>query len=168
MKLREQRQEDLENHVKAVKTAIRKAQGLDSEDDDDDEDEDAWEGFEAVGDAQSSEQAADVAHEDEYIDEDRYTTVTVEPMALGSDEEEEEGDEDSDDEEASGTKKADGTVSGADATKKKRIWTKNKPATDKKKVKKKKFRYETKAERKSDRTRQRLKNKAAARARKGE
>lgn len=96
--------------------------------------------------------------QDEYIDEEKYTTVTIEPMKL-SDEEESSADEaDGDDGEASRT-----PTEGL--KKEKRVWTKDKPAGSKPKKKKKKFRYESKVERKATRSKQATKNSAAARAR---
>ena len=51
---------------------------------------------------------------------------------------------------------------------KKRVWTKAWPKNDKPKVRKKKFRYETKVERKAERMKQGLKKKKQAAARKKE
>lgn len=96
---------------------------------------------------------------DEYVDEDKFTTVTIETMDAdpkkwnGDDEDEEkvvvvEEEKDGDD-------------------KKKRVWTKEKPKRAPK-VKKPKFRYESKAERQQTRNKQRQKNQKAAAARKGD
>lgn len=162
--------------MQAINAIMKKQQDGGSEEDDE-EDEEAWEGID--GDVERGSVAAKPGgpiegHEDEYVDEDRYTTVTVEPMTLQSDEEQE--DEKDDGLEVEGgdgnaiTSKDGSNADGrqADGSKKKRVWTKTKPPSDKKKPKKTKFRYESKADRKSIRTRQSLKNKAAARARKGE
>lgn len=158
---------------------MRKAEDVLHEDDDEKEKND-----EMSGGTDNEEETAHVealeGHEDEYIDEDKFTTVTVEPMALRSDEEEEEEESEEDEEITedgvevhSGTMtakpKSKSTVNGDPdiaGEKKKRIWTKEKPEkTDKtkaKKVKKSKFRYESKSERKNNKNKARLKNKARA------
>ena len=107
-------------------------------------------------------------HESEYIDEDRYTTVTVEEMDLSKEgiykaeqaAEEEEVDSAEKHDEVKGTAKA-GNEPG------KKIWTKQKPADGEKrpKQKKKKFRYESKAERKFTRAKEKSKNSKQAKAR---
>lgn len=175
IQLREQRKIDLENHVKAVNDALKKAEDVLQEDDD--EDGDVWGG---LGDEESAHIAEVEGREDEYIDEDKYTTVTVEPMALRSDEEvESDENEEAEDEEnateegdakAKPKSKANNADPDVDGVKKKRIWTKEKPEKpDKKKApkpKKSKFRYETKSERKNNKNKARLKNKAKAMERK--
>lgn len=112
-------------------------------------------------------------HEEEYVDEDKYTTVTVETVDIDRDgfkrrrETDEEGVEDvedgtgADDSEKDAAK--DVTAKKADG---KRVWTKEKPKGDRPKKKKKKFRYENKTERRATRDKQRTKNRAAADARK--
>jgi ribosomal RNA-processing protein 17 len=110
--------------------------------------------------------AAAIREEDaeaEYIDEDKYTTVTVEEMGMSSEEEEEEVD-----------------YAALDAAKaselhaKRNISTKGKPwlkrdaegnVVKANKVKKKKFRYESKAERAVTARKQRSKNAKAAKSR---
>ena len=112
-----------------------------------------------------------VDHEDEYMDEDRFTTVTVEAVDVSR----------------HGLEKAildeDGESVGSDPKKPhaehqqatvpqgrtgsengKRVWTKEPPNGPRKR--KKKFRYESKAERKATRYKERSGNKAKARARK--
>lgn len=162
--------------MKAVNDALRKAENVLNEDNEDDEGGDAWNG---LAEEEESAHVAEVeGREDEYIDEDKYTTVTVEPMALRSDEEvetdgDEEDDEEDEEEGASTTKRKPQTATtnpDTDEMKKKRIWTKEKPEKpDKKKVKKpkkSKFRYESKSERKNNKNKARLKNKAKAMERK--
>jgi ribosomal RNA-processing protein 17 len=118
-----------------------------------DKDLEEWQGF--------SEPSA-VDYEAEYIDEDRYTMVTVEELDLSKD----------------GVHKVEAGGEGqCEAAKlsrtenhevrpakpKKRAWTKenlNRP-----KKKRKKFRYETKAERKVTRYKEQSKRKAKAKAR---
>jgi len=96
-----------------------------------------------------------VDHEEEYIDEDRYTTVTVEAVDVSKDGLHKVADEDSSDEtmQLEDTKPVEKAESG------KKVWPK--------KPKKKKFRYETKAERKITRAKQKSGSKARAQARKG-
>lgn len=104
-------------------------------------DEEEWGGFD---DAASAPTPAlePVDHEEEYIDEDLYTTVKVEAVSVDRDglhnkAELEAGDEDSEDEdEEAGEKKKEPKEAGA-----KRSWK------DQPKKKKKKFRYGTKLER---------------------
>ena len=109
-----------------------------------------------------------VDHEDEYVDEDRFTTVTIEAVdvtrdgflkTVGTDEESRES-------------VTEGEVSVGDAAGheqpgsqlRKRVWTKKPPSDPKKR--KKKFRYESKAERKVTRYKERSGNKEKAKARK--
>ena len=114
----------------------------------------------------------DARHEDEYIDEDKYTTVTVEPME-GSEVEDNAHDsaESNDGTPLKGKKLGQQTIRDVvlpDGTiKKKRIWTKDKPSTSKvkKKAKPKKFRYESKVERRATKAKQSARNNEAARAR---
>ncbi len=112
-----------------------------------------------------------IGHEDGYIDDDRFTTVTVEAVVVSKDglhktrkEEGEDGEG-----EGSGADKADGDPRTAGqrhprpATVK-RTWTKEPPNRVKKK--KPKFRYESKAERKVTRHKERSGNRVKATARK--
>lgn len=102
-------------------------------------------------------------HEEEFIDDDRYTTVTVEAVDVSKDglhkiiQEGETGGEESE------SNLVDRPVpkTGQDA---KRVWTKERPGGPKKK--KKKFRYESKADRKITRHKERSGNKSKAKARK--
>lgn len=101
-----------------------------------------------------------IDHEEEYIDEDRYTTVTVEEVDVTKDglhtvAEEEQA-------ELEAKKKAEAAAKAAKEAKAnpKKVWPK--------KEKKKPFRYESKIERKIGRAKQRSKNKGQAKARKGE
>lgn len=105
-------------------------------------------------------------HEAEYVDEDRYTTVTVEAMDLSKDglhkQEETQADLDSSEE-----RQLDGATRTNDPKQGKRIWTKDKPEKDARRPKKKrkKFRYENKAERKLTRIKEKSKNSRQAKAR---
>lgn len=117
--------------------------GFDSDEEEEEEEEEGWEGID-----QLVQEVLD--HEQEYIDEDRYTTVTVEEVdvtkqglskTVNGSEDEEPKDKEKD------------QKSNADTGKAKKVWPK--------KEKKKKFRYESKAERKLARAKQ--KSKAIAR-----
>ena len=97
-----------------------------------------------------------VPQDEEFVDEDKYTSVTVEAMGERS----EESEDDSGPVDAGREAKV---ANGYTKAPKKRIRTKeNKP-----KAKKKKFRYESKAERSATRQKQKSKNRAAAIRRKG-
>lgn len=101
------------------------------------------------------------------MDEDKYTTVTIEPMKFSSGDDE-EGDESTEDRQEETSARKPISVSdkgGQAASTEKRIWTKNKPETGRPKKKKKKFRYENKVERRANRMQQRSKNSAAAKVR---
>jgi len=141
--LREERKQELEEHVQAVNSLLQDVEAaplgvFDSDSDTDD----AWGGI-----------ANDpVDHEEEYIDEDKYTTVTVEAVDVSK-----EGLEKIVDSDEEGEEKVYKKVEEKDDRKKK--WPK--------KEKKKKFRYETKAERKVTRGKQKAGNKARADARRG-
>lgn len=140
------------------------------EDDDDSEDseegEDEFKGF---------EEPEPINQEDEYIDEDKYTTVTIESVGISREGFSRPGDVD---EEAAAAKAAaieatedlsKDVTAGKHEIKRdangKRIWTKERPRTEWPKKKKKKFRYETKAERKVERAKQGAKKKKLREAR---
>jgi ribosomal RNA-processing protein 17 len=98
----------------------------------------------------------EAAQDEEYVDEDKYTTVTVEAMG-------DLRDESDNDSEPKTTVREEGKANGETTAPKKRIWNKeNKP-----KPKKRKFRYESKAERQVTRQNQKSKNHAAKIRRKG-
>ena len=111
-----------------------------------------------------------VDHEDEYVDEDRYTTVTVEAMDVSKDgfhktfmhEQENQAPTTTNPVER-GTPNSN-AKEGQNARQEKRLRTKERPSEPKKR--KKKFRYESKAERKVNRYKERSGNKAKAKARK--
>ncbi|EME80378.1 uncharacterized protein MYCFIDRAFT_63476 [Pseudocercospora fijiensis CIRAD86] len=147
--LREQKKQEVEEHVQAVNEELKKQNALINGD----ESEDDFEGFE------NTEGAAEevLPSDEEYVDEDKYTTVTVEPMGEES--------EDNDDEVGEAKAEASLTIKKPEhPMKKKRPWQKD--GDDKKKVKKKKFRYESKAERAVTRQKQKSRNSKAAAARK--
>lgn len=93
----------------------------------------------------------------EYIDEDKYTTVTVETVGINRGGFSRPGEE-----EAELKKEAALRQEKEAEDKKKRVWTKERPKTDRPKKKKVKFRYETKAERKVERMKQGMKKKKLA------
>ncbi|KAH8804565.1 nucleolar protein 12-domain-containing protein [Xylogone sp. PMI_703] len=153
--LREERKQELEDHIKAVNAALKATTpGMAS--DEENEDEEGWNGIEENEDNSAAPELLD--HEEEYIDEDKYTTVTVEEVDIDKNgihkvaDEEDDSDEDHKETEVS-------KPSGKEAAAKK-IWPK--------KQKKKKFRYETKLERKLTLAKQKASKKAKAKARKGE
>jgi ribosomal RNA-processing protein 17 len=158
--LRKQRKEDLERHVSEVNQLLRKANGEPSEAEDTSEEangeEDEFKGFD-----DTVQDPEFIDREDEYIDEERFTTVTIESVGIDK----------------SGFTKEDNAggymgnlVVGKDGEEKrnaKRVWTKEKPTIDRPKKRKKKFRYESKAERKAERVKIKTKKKVKAEARKG-
>jgi ribosomal RNA-processing protein 17 len=136
----------LEEHVEAVNALLKDVNGLGAEAEEEDDEWGGIEGGEPVVDP--------VDHEEEYIDEDRYTTVTVEVVDVSKEGLVKVADEDSEDEALEmDTKPAENEVSG------KKVWPK--------KPRKQKFRYESKAERKFTRGKQKAGNKARADARRG-
>ncbi|KAF9881299.1 nucleolar protein 12 [Colletotrichum karsti] len=135
--IKEERQKEVEEHVKAVNAMLEEAQAADSENDQEIQggDFEEWDGIEDQ--AQAQEQTDIVDYEDEYVDEDRYTTVKVEAIAVTRDGLEKLH-KDSDDEADSEDEKKYEPAEDATAAKKK---------TYKERPKKPKFRYESKLER---------------------
>ncbi|KAF4824382.1 Ribosomal RNA-processing protein 17 [Colletotrichum siamense] len=135
--VKQERQKEVEEHVKAVNALLQEAQAADSDNDQEISDFEEWDGIEDKGKEQAA-QTDIVDYEDEYIDEDRYTTVKVEAIAvtrdglekLNQDSDEEANDEDKD--------KTENPAADKPAAKKK---------TFKDRPKKPKFRYESKLER---------------------
>ncbi|KAH8174220.1 hypothetical protein LIA77_05639 [Sarocladium implicatum] len=127
---REDRKREVEEHVQTVNRMLRESGAIPDEPEGSDE-EDEGEEWEGLPDPPSVDI---VDQEEEYIDEDRYTTVTVESVAVSRDGFEkppQAGDEEDEAEKGADQKEADENES--------------KPKQPKKK--KKKFRYETKIER---------------------
>ncbi|KAI8965668.1 nucleolar protein 12-domain-containing protein [Daldinia sp. FL1419] len=131
--LREDRKREVEEHVQNVNAILKQAQeagyvgGGEASDDEADE----WGGF------QDTPALEPVDHEEEYIDEERYTTVTIESVnvskdGLSSSKPEEESSEDDQE-----TEKRDSEHAPPGSKEKVRPPKKKKP----------KFRYETKSER---------------------
>lgn len=106
-------------------------------------------------------------HEAEYVDDDRFTTVTVEAVHISRDgfqriaeELDDEIDRSEKAEESKSGQREDREINSSG----KRVWTKERPGGPKKR--KKKFRYESKAERKVTRHREMSHNRKQARERK--
>ena len=163
--LREGRKADLEKHVAEVNALLRQDIVTDS---------DCWssEGGEGNGGevgqdrADVSEEAAD-DREAEYLDEDLHTTVTVEAVDVSRDglHKTHEGESDQSDGEADVNRlRKDHSVSRDGRSNGQQIKDKAKLSGPKKK--KKKFRYESKAERKLTKRKEHSKNSAQARERK--
>ncbi|KAL1855765.1 hypothetical protein VTK73DRAFT_8477 [Phialemonium thermophilum] len=138
--LREERKQAVEEHVKAVNKMLAEAQKAGTEDADGtaaSEEEEEWGGI------QDEEPPKPVDREEEYVDEGRFTTVTVEsvtidkegihkpPPEVENEDEEEEGNH------SEGKTTAEGPE-GEDSARPRKVGPKRK---------KKKFRYETKLER---------------------
>lgn len=137
-------------------------------------DEDGWEEKQRMPEWRGFADPIGVDHEDEFSDEDRHTTVTVEAVEVtrqglekihadseNSDSEEAQGESNQTAQESSsnGTPKAQAVTTGGT----KRVWTKENPNKGKKK--RKKFKYESKVERKATRVKERAGNRAEAKAR---
>jgi len=153
--MREQRKLDLERHVTEVKTLMRRANGEDVVSESESASEEEFEGF-------PDPVIEEVDREEEYIDEDKYTTVTVEAVGISKDGFEKAGKVENRDGDREGKEHE-----GEGSKEKKRVWTVERPKTKKTGFKKKKFRYESPAERKAARAKVSAKKKKAAEARKG-
>ena len=158
LQLREGRRADLEKHVEEVNALLKRPEEDTQSEIDGAEEEEHWEGF---------TESPEIAHEAEYVDDDRFTTVTVEAVDVSRDgfhkvRDDTDGESNVDD-------KVEQSKSGQEedqekTAKGKRTWTKERPGGPKKR--KKKFRYESKAERKITRYKEKLGNKKQARERK--
>lgn len=159
MQLREERKADLERHVKEVNALLpsRVADNRETSDQAEGDDEDgAWGGIEDVP-------VEPIDHEAEYIDEDKYTTVTVEEVDISRDGiSKVKGGND----EAETAEEVVAEVKGA-TSKKPSGKPKDKDKVKKVKKKKKTFRYESPADRKLNRAKERAKKSKAAQARRG-
>jgi ribosomal RNA-processing protein 17 len=128
---------------------LQQARGSDSGSESDGESEDEWEGF---------EEPIPVDHEAEYIDEDKYTTVTVEEMGTtrndfqSNKEYSPTGDDVDHKTTSSSTEKSDKPA-------------KPRQKANSEKKRKKKFRYESKAERKVTQRKERMSNRKHAKSR---
>jgi ribosomal RNA-processing protein 17 len=147
--MREERRKDAEAHVAKVNQMLRESGAIPDDEGEDDaegdgEPSDNWEGFPDKPDLEI------VDHEEEYIDEDRYTTVTVETIAVTRDGFDRPKANDEDDERKSNERK------DADKTDEKIV-----PKLKRPKKKQPKFRYESRMERQMTDRKQRAKSKAS-------
>ena len=162
--LREERKADLERHVQEVNALLQPLQEDESDGEGQSESDsaqaDSWDGVSEI---------LGLDHEAEYVDEDRYTTVTIEAMDLSKaglhkaeDDQRTDGGVDQDSKRENGGV----TVGGKDLVER-RKWTRDKPKErpDHPKKKKQKFRYESKGERKVARVKQKMRNSKQASAR---
>lgn len=163
-KLREERKRDLEERVKVVDAYMqpiiqqdkeRAKQREDSSESDNEETE------------PTEEPPEKIDHEAEYIDEDKYTSVMVEEVGVDRD-----GfvraDDGTEGTVVTENEKGEAETKATDPkTLKQRKWTHEKPkrAGSAPKKKREKFRYESKAERRVEREKQRAKNSKQAKAR---
>ncbi len=156
--MREERKIELEEHVAAVNALLADADTDFLKKFKEDGSDGEWDGIK-----DDDKPVEPVDHEEEYIDEDKYTTVTIEEVDVDKDgihtlaEEERAA--------AAAKKRAEAAAKKAEEDGKndlrmKKQWPK--------KEKKKPFRYESKIERKMGREKQRNKNKKQAAARKGD
>jgi len=148
----------LEKHVEEVNRLVRQANG-DVGEAGEETDGDSDENEEQNGNASAALEApnpaaADINEEEEFIDEDKYTTVTIESVGISKHGFEKRG--------------GDEAAEAEEVNKEKRVWTKERPKSNKPKKKKIKFRYETKTERKAERVKQGLKKKKLAAKRKAD
>lgn len=152
LQIREQRAAEIEQALNESKRMLEQIRGdASSQESGSDSEEEEWQGF---------EEPAPVDYEEEYIDEDKYTTVTVEEMGLSKDELHKQGSKLSEDDDD-------------DTKHKEKEEAPQKPKAAKKygsksgapKKKKKQFRYESKEERKITRRKERTGGRKKASAR---
>jgi ribosomal RNA-processing protein 17 len=147
LQLREERRQAVEEHVQAVTQILREAEaaGTEGKPEDGGSDSDEWNGLDDGDDNVVPEEPIDM--EEEYIDEDRYTTVTVEAVSVDRDGLHKPGAHSKDEEEdGSAPKDTNEEEKTETASDDKKTWPKKK--------KKKVFRYETKQERVASERRQ--------------
>ncbi len=146
-KVRDERRQEMEDHVRQVNDMLKASHAATAEDDINTENDqgEEWDGF------PDKPELDIVDHEEEYIDEDRYTTVTVETVSVSRDglskpelPSENEESKPKHEEEAEGQEEEEDKK-------------KNRKAA---KPKKKQFRYESKTERDFENRKQRARNKA--------
>ena len=161
--MRESRKLDREKHVEAVNAAVRDAEGFGHTHGSSDELGEQWDGI---------EDHENVNHEDDYLDDERYTTVTVEAVDVSREGliPRDNAAEANDDANAATQTMPETAPEGpsserAESGRGKRPWSQHMP--DSKPRKKKKFRYESKAERKVTRFKERMGGKAKAKVRRG-
>ncbi|KAF4983638.1 hypothetical protein FZEAL_990 [Fusarium zealandicum] len=143
VQVREDRKREVEEHVQTVNRLLQESEAAGAvEQESDDEASDQWDGF------PDEPNLEIVDHEEEYIDEDRYTTVTVESVSVTRDglhkPKVDESEDDKDDKQEKGTTETKG----------------DKSRQEKPKKKKKKFHYESKFDRQLTERKQKVKNRA--------
>ncbi|RYP77091.1 hypothetical protein DL771_001381 [Monosporascus sp. 5C6A] len=149
--LREERKKEIEEHVQHVTSILKQVERagyIDEEELVSGEEGGEWGGFEDAPAAETLD------HEEEYIDEDRFTTVTVESVNVSRDGLVKPAEEESDEEDGDGVK---GTAKPGDES--------TSGSTDralKHKKKKQKFRYETKVERQQNQRREKARKRRKA------
>ncbi len=149
--------------MEAVNSLLREQAGLISDPSDEETaDVEQWEGI--------MDEAA-IDHENDYVDHDRFTTVTVEAVEVSKDGLHKSKKKTEGESEDSGADTANGEPRETSAGRQragpesaKRTWTKE--PLDRMRKKKPKFRYESKAERKVTRHKERSGNRVKAKARK--
>ncbi|QGI78877.1 hypothetical protein CEK25_005606 [Fusarium fujikuroi] len=77
--IREERKRDVEEHVQTVNRLLQESEAAGAVEQESDEEDGEWDGF------PDQPELDIVDHEEEYIDEDRYTTVTVESVSVTRD-----------------------------------------------------------------------------------
>ncbi|KAF2156827.1 hypothetical protein K461DRAFT_309061 [Myriangium duriaei CBS 260.36] len=155
--LRDQRKQDLERHVAEVNALLRKQ--AESDDDDGQDDEEVEGGGEGDSEWAGFDDIPAVDGTDEYVDEGKFTTVTIKEL---DDVRDFESESESEDVVAAQVVK---DTPGQEQKQEKRQWSKKRPQSDKPRTKKKKFRYESKLERQASRKKQKMKSSSAAQAR---
>ncbi|ATY66505.1 protein required for cell viability Rrp17 [Cordyceps militaris CM01] len=145
--VRDERRQEMEDHVlrinEMLKASLAATEGNDVNAENEQGEE--WDGF------PDKPELDIVDHEEEYIDEDRYTTVTVETVSVSRDGLSKPELPSEDDE----SKKKEGDESGEPEESKEQKQNRKAP-----KPKKKQFRYESKTERDFENRKQRARNKA--------
>jgi ribosomal RNA-processing protein 17 len=163
IQLREERKADLERHVQEVNTFLQPQQDTETESESESKPEsreaESWDGI---------SEPPSVDYEAEYVDEDRYTTVTVDAMDLSKEglhmAEEDLRRQDGVDED--GRDRGDGVTGKGENVGEKRKWTREKPKERQgRPKKKKKFRYESKGERRAARVKDKMRKSKKASAR---
>ena len=163
VQLREERKADLERHVQEINTFLQPLRDIETESEGENEPElrevESWNGI---------SEPPNVDHEAEYVDEDRYTTVTIEAMDLSKEglhmAEEDLRKQDRVDEDERG--ESDRVPGRGENMNEKRKWTREKPKEKQDhSKKKKKFRYESKGERRATRVKDKMRKSKKASAR---
>jgi ribosomal RNA-processing protein 17 len=163
MQLREERTADLERHVQEINALLQPLRDIETESESESKPEsreaESWDGI---------SEPPNVDYEAEYVDEDRYTTVTVDTMDLSKEglhmAEEDLRKQDGVDKDGRGG--SDGVAGMGGNVGEKRKWTREKPRERQDRPKKKKkFRYESKGERKAARVKDKMRKSKKASAR---